>query len=41
MTTSLAVRNLLFTLVVPGLGAVALPWWILTHRNAVHAATQW
>ena len=41
MTTSLAVRNLLFTLVVPSVGAVALPWWILTHGGAAPVATQW
>jgi len=26
---SLVVRNVLFTIVVPGLGAVWIPWWIL------------
>jgi protein-S-isoprenylcysteine O-methyltransferase Ste14 len=26
---SLVLRNLAFTLLVPGLGAVVLPWWIL------------
>jgi protein-S-isoprenylcysteine O-methyltransferase Ste14 len=31
---SLALRNLLFTVVVPGSGAVWIPWWILT-RGAV------
>jgi protein-S-isoprenylcysteine O-methyltransferase Ste14 len=41
VTTSLVVRNLLFTLVVPGLGAMALPWWILTHGGGAPAATQW
>ena len=41
MTTSLVVRNLLFTLVVPGVGAVALPWWILTHGGRAPVATQW
>jgi protein-S-isoprenylcysteine O-methyltransferase Ste14 len=40
VTTSLVVRNLLFTLVVPGLGAVALPWWILARGGAAHATTQ-
>jgi protein-S-isoprenylcysteine O-methyltransferase Ste14 len=39
--TSLAVRNLLFTLVVPGLGAVALPRWILTSGGGAPAATRW
>jgi len=37
--TSLAVRNLLFTLVVPGLGAVAVPWWILTRGGGTPVAT--
>jgi protein-S-isoprenylcysteine O-methyltransferase Ste14 len=39
--TNLTVRNLLFTLVVPGLGAVAMPWWILTNHGAAPPATQW
>jgi protein-S-isoprenylcysteine O-methyltransferase Ste14 len=30
----LALRNLLFTLVVPGLGAIYAPWWILTRDAA-------
>jgi protein-S-isoprenylcysteine O-methyltransferase Ste14 len=33
----LAVRNLVFTIVVPGAGAVWAPWWILTRDG--HAAT--
>ena len=36
---SLALRNILFTLVVPGAGAVLVPWWILAGSGA--AATQW
>jgi protein-S-isoprenylcysteine O-methyltransferase Ste14 len=39
--TSLAVRNLLFTLAVPGLGAVALPWWILTGSGGAPVPTRW
>jgi len=39
--TSLAVRNLLFTLVVPGLGAVVLPWWILTRSGGTPVPTGW
>jgi protein-S-isoprenylcysteine O-methyltransferase Ste14 len=27
----LIIKNILFSLVVPGLGAVVLPWWILAH----------
>jgi protein-S-isoprenylcysteine O-methyltransferase Ste14 len=38
---SLAVRNLLFTLVVPGLGAVALPRWILTSGDGAPVTTRW
>jgi protein-S-isoprenylcysteine O-methyltransferase Ste14 len=33
---SLTVRNLVFTIVVPGLGGAWLPWWILTRGG--HAA---
>ena len=29
---SLVVRNLLFTIVVPGLGGAWAPWWILTRH---------
>ncbi len=38
---SLALRNLLFTIVVPGLGAVGAPWWILTHSGAVPRPVAW
>ena len=31
---SLALRNLVFTLVVPGAGAVGVPWWILAGSGA-------
>jgi protein-S-isoprenylcysteine O-methyltransferase Ste14 len=34
---SLVVRNLVFTVVVPGLGGAWLPWWILTRQG--HTAT--
>jgi protein-S-isoprenylcysteine O-methyltransferase Ste14 len=30
---SLVLRNLVFTLVVPGAGAVWIPWWILTNSG--------
>ena len=40
-TTSLAVRNLLFTLMAPSLGVVALPWWILTRGGGARVATTW
>ena len=36
-TISLIVRNVLFTIVVPGLGGVWVPWWLVT-RNG-HSAT--
>jgi len=37
---SLLVRNLLFTIAVPGLGGALVPWWILTRdgRSAIPAA---
>jgi protein-S-isoprenylcysteine O-methyltransferase Ste14 len=31
---SLLIRNVIFTLIVPGLGAVGVPWWILTRGGA-------
>jgi hypothetical protein len=31
---SLALRNVLFTLVVPGAGALGIPWWIQTRAWA-------
>jgi protein-S-isoprenylcysteine O-methyltransferase Ste14 len=33
-TLSLVVRNLVFTVVVPGLGGVWVPWWIATGYGA-------
>ena len=38
---SLALRNLLFTLVVPGAGAVGIPWWILSRAGATDPAAAW
>lgn len=35
------VRNLLFTLVVPGAGAVWMPWWVLTRFDPTAAAAAW
>jgi protein-S-isoprenylcysteine O-methyltransferase Ste14 len=29
-TLSLVVRNVVFTMVVPGLGGAWFPWWLLT-----------
>ena len=36
---SLAIRNVLFTFVVPGAGAVLIPWWILERHPT--SATVW
>jgi protein-S-isoprenylcysteine O-methyltransferase Ste14 len=38
---SLALRNLLFTVVVPGSGGVLIPWWLLTHGGATPAPRTW
>jgi protein-S-isoprenylcysteine O-methyltransferase Ste14 len=38
---SLAFRNLLFSVVVPGLGAVLVPRWILTRGNATPTPMAW
>lgn len=38
---SLLVRNLLFTIVVPGCGAVYVPWWILTRADASATPVAW
>ena len=38
---SLALRNLLFTVVVPGAGAVWIPWWILTRGRAAPGPVAW
>jgi protein-S-isoprenylcysteine O-methyltransferase Ste14 len=40
-TLSLAVRNLLFTIVVPGLGGFWAPWWILTRDGRYPAPVAW
>src|SRR5215813_2235722 len=40
-TASLALRNLLFTVFIPGLGAVWMPWWILTHRRGASRPSEW
>lgn len=41
ISLSLMVRNLLFTVVVPGMGAVWLPWRILTHKGAKLKPVSW
>jgi protein-S-isoprenylcysteine O-methyltransferase Ste14 len=38
---SLVVRNLVFTIVVPGAGAVLMPWWVLTRFDPTAVATAW
>jgi protein-S-isoprenylcysteine O-methyltransferase Ste14 len=38
---SLALRNLIFTLVVPGAGGVYVPWLILTRHGALPAPAAW
>src|SRR6185312_2177552 len=38
---SLAVRNVVFTVVVPGLGGVWLPWRLLTHGHGIPAPPAW
>ena len=38
---SLVVRNVVFTVVVPGLGGVWLPWRLLTHGHGIPAPAAW
>ncbi len=38
---SLLIRNLVFTVVVPGIRGVAIPWWILTRGTAAPVAVAW
>ncbi len=38
---SLLIRNILFTIVVPGSGAVLIPWWILTRGSATPEPVAW
>src|SRR6516225_6632531 len=40
-TLSLISRNLAFTIVVPGLGGVLVPWWILTHHGHAPSPATW
>lgn len=40
-TLSLIVRNLVFTIVVPGLGGVWVPWWILTSHGRTATVAAW
>lgn len=41
ISLSLVVRNLLFTIVVPGLGAVWMPWRILTRNGVTPKPVSW
>jgi protein-S-isoprenylcysteine O-methyltransferase Ste14 len=41
MPVSLALRNIIFTLVVPGAGGVYVPWLILTRHGALPAPAAW
>jgi protein-S-isoprenylcysteine O-methyltransferase Ste14 len=40
-TLSLIIRNLVFTFVVPGLGGVWVPWWILTRGGHTARPAAW
>src|SRR5215510_13499481 len=40
-TLSLIVRNLVFTIVVPGLGGVWAPWWIMTRHGSTATPVAW
>ncbi len=41
MPVSLVLRNIIFTLVVPGAGGVYVPWLILTRHGAPPAPAAW
>lgn len=38
---SLLIRNFLFTVVVPGAGAVWIPWWILSRPGSIPTPAAW
>jgi protein-S-isoprenylcysteine O-methyltransferase Ste14 len=40
-TLSLILRNLVFTVVVPGLGGALVPWWILTRHGRTATPAAW
>jgi len=40
-TLGLIVRNVMFTIVVPGLGGVLAPWWILTWHGGTVTVAAW
>jgi protein-S-isoprenylcysteine O-methyltransferase Ste14 len=40
-TLSLVARNLAFTIVIPGLGGVLVPWWILENHGHAPTAATW
>jgi len=40
-TLSLIFRNLVFTIVVPGLGGVWVPWWLMTRHGGTATPVAW
>jgi protein-S-isoprenylcysteine O-methyltransferase Ste14 len=40
-TLSLVLRNVVFTVVVPGLGGAWLPWWLLTRHGGTVIPAAW
>ncbi len=38
---NLLLRNILFTCVIPGLGGVVAPWWLLTRNTAAPQPLAW
>src|SRR5262244_2817817 len=40
-TLSLIARNLVFTIVVPGLGGVWAPWWLMTRHGGTATPVAW
>ena len=40
-TLSLIIRNLVFIVVVPGLGGAWLPWWIVTRHGSTATPAAW
>jgi hypothetical protein len=40
-TLSLVLRNVVFTLVVPGLGGAWFPWWLLTRHGDTVTPAAW
>jgi protein-S-isoprenylcysteine O-methyltransferase Ste14 len=40
-TLNLLVRNVVFTVLVPGLGGIVVPWWILTRDGRTASPAAW